>query len=83
VNYYLVIYRRRAGEADVRDFGPDRSAALRARFALERSSEVNGDTEVVVLGARSRSALERTHARYFELGKGFAEGNPQRSALSP
>jgi hypothetical protein len=40
--------------------------ALRARFAAEDEFRGNPDIEIVVLGARSWQALERTHSRYFK-----------------
>lgn len=44
----------------------DADVAIRERFAREAASP-NADIEIVVLGADSREALEKTHSRYFRV----------------
>lgn len=66
MKYSVLIYDRTAGKLLRESEYEHRSTALQARFDAE--VEFRGrekDIEVVVLGARSRSDLLRTHARYF------------------
>jgi hypothetical protein len=66
VKHYLVVFDRGRGKVlDLREFD-DADAALRARFAAEATHRCHPSIEVVVLGARSKDALRRTHGRYFE-----------------
>jgi hypothetical protein len=66
MRYFLLVYDGRQGQlVDEVEF-EDEMEALAARFDRERGERANEDIEVVVLGARSRAALERTHARYFK-----------------
>jgi hypothetical protein len=67
MSYYLVVYDRSTGAVEVEEFGDqERDLALHRRFAHEREQRNRPEMEVVVLGAESREALERTHARYFK-----------------
>jgi hypothetical protein len=68
MSYYLVIYDHRStGAVEVEEFADEeRDLALQRRFARERQQRDHPEIEVVVLGAKSREALERTHARYFK-----------------
>jgi len=62
-----MVYDRPAGLIkELRDFGANEDQALEARFEWERQHHGDTATEVVVLGAESRKALEDTHARYFK-----------------
>lgn len=75
MSYYLVIYDRSTGAVDVEEFADDeRDLALQRRFARERQQRDHPEIEVVVLGAESREALERTHARYFKTVQELAKG---------
>ena len=66
MRYFLVVYNRSTGAVDVKDFAASqREQALEERFARELKERGRPEMEVVVLGAESRAALERTHARYF------------------
>ncbi len=67
MNSYLLVYNRRTGALDVKEFaGPEgRSAALRSRIATERLQN-RDEVEVVVIAADSPAELRRTHSRYFE-----------------
>jgi hypothetical protein len=66
MRYFLVVYNRITGAVDVKDFAASqREQALEERFARELKERHQPEIEVVVLGAESRAALERTHARYF------------------
>ena len=68
VKHYLVVYDRSQGRlVSITRFGSERRAeALRARFEREEAERANPNIEVNLLGAPSRKALERTHARYFK-----------------
>jgi hypothetical protein len=67
MSYYLLVYDRSTGAVEVEEFAnEERDLALHRRFAHEREQRNRPDIEVVVLGAESREALERTHARYFK-----------------
>ncbi len=68
MRYFLVVYDRARGELlDVTEYSAaDRHKALEARFRLEEAERDNAALEIVVLGAESRQALERTHGRYFK-----------------
>jgi hypothetical protein len=65
--YFLLVFDRSAGQLveAIREFR-DANEAVRARIDREATARAAGqDLEVVVLGAASRAALERTHSRYF------------------
>jgi hypothetical protein len=65
VTYFLLVYARVAATLlEEHEFG-DRREALGARFAAEKARAGDRAIEVVVLGARSREDLLRTHGRYF------------------
>jgi hypothetical protein len=65
VNYFLLVYDRAAGKLrEERQFG-QRAEALQARFTVEKLHRAGGEDLEVVVGARSRDDLLRTHARYF------------------
>jgi hypothetical protein len=73
MRYFLVVYNRITGAVDVKDFAASqREQALAERFARELKERHQPEIEVVVLGAESRAALERTHARYFHSVKELA-----------
>jgi hypothetical protein len=79
---YLVIYNRRAGEI-VRHRQFQASAdALEARFEAEQEFCEDPDIEVVVLGADSWDALNRTHSRYFKGVQDLAEAALEREGHS-
>lgn len=61
----LVVYDRSAGRLLREQQFEHRRDALAARFEAERQYRDHSNIEVVVLGARSRADLLRTHARYF------------------
>jgi hypothetical protein len=66
---FLIEYDRRAGELKkIRQFrDSQRDAADAARAALELELIALGsEREVVVLEAATKSALRKTHRRYFE-----------------
>ena len=71
---FLVIYNRRTGESDVREFpaGCGR-AAVRERFNQERLHRDDPDVEVVVLSSSSRAELMKTHSRYFRTAEQIVE----------
>jgi hypothetical protein len=67
MSYFLLVYDRSTGVlhelTEFRD--EDRSAARRARLDQELRQRDHADVEVVLLGARSKEDLLKTHARYF------------------
>jgi hypothetical protein len=71
---FLVVYNRRTGSSDVREFpeGFGREA-IRERFAQERLHRGNLDIEVVVLSSSSRDELMKTHSRYFRSAEEILE----------
>ena len=67
MSYYLVVYDRSTGAVEVEEFADEqRDLALQRRFAHEREHRGHPQMEIVVLGAESQEALERTHGRYFK-----------------
>lgn len=64
--HYLIVFDRPRGQIlELRQFS-ERQDAVRARFEEERRRAGQSQVEIVILGAESREALERTHARYFK-----------------
>jgi hypothetical protein len=71
---FLIIYNRRTGESDVREFAAGRGReAIRARFEQERIHRGDADIEVVVLSSSSREELLKTHSRYFRSAEEILE----------
>lgn len=66
MNHYLVVFNRRSGSIVRFSEFPQANDALTARFDAESEFVDDADIEVVVLGAASKDALMRTHARYFQ-----------------
>ena len=66
--YFLVVYNRREGRLlEIQDYQRnERERALKDRFSRELKERADPDVEVVLLGAESREALGKTHARYFK-----------------
>ena len=66
MRHYLVVFDRRSGAVvQFQEFGVA-DEAMTARFDAENEYADNSDIEVVVLGASSKDALLKTHARYFK-----------------
>lgn len=65
MNHYLIVFDRSRSAVLRCEAFSTRQAALEARFEAERELGRDSDIEVVVLGAASPEALERTHSRYF------------------
>ena len=61
----LVVYDRSTGRLLREQEYEHRRDALAARFAAESQYRDQAEVEIVVLGAKSRDDLLRTHARYF------------------
>lgn len=71
---FLVVYNRRTGESDVREFPAGRGReAIRERFVQERLYRDDPDVEVVVLSSSSREELLKTHSRYFRSAEEILE----------
>ena len=67
MRYFLVVYNRSTGDVEVRGFAASqREQALEERFIRELAERGRPEMEVVLLGAESRAALKKTHARYFK-----------------
>ena len=68
MKYFVLVYKQMSGALQVFEEFPEGAGheALDRRFELELEYRNNPDAEVVVLGADSRSDLEKTHARYFK-----------------
>lgn len=64
MTYTLLVYNRSEGRLLSERAFTQRASALAARFEAEREHP-GENIEVVVLGARSRDDLMRTHSRYF------------------
>jgi hypothetical protein len=80
MQHYLVIYNRREGKIIRRNQFPRSGKALAARFEAEREFADDPDIEIVVLGADSWDALQRTHSRYFKPVQQLAEAALEREA---
>lgn len=65
VKHFLLVFDRPQGRVLREEEFEDDRAALAERIRTEKLHRGNPDIEVVVLGAESRDALRRTHARYF------------------
>jgi hypothetical protein len=65
VKYWLVVYRRSAGELLRCEEFADSGEALDERFRLELRAGSGPDLEIVVLSADSLDTVKKTHARYF------------------
>ncbi|MBV9140462.1 MAG: hypothetical protein JO115_06040 [Pseudonocardiales bacterium] len=64
--HFLLVYDRSAGKLLHEEQYQSRADALRSRFVAEAEHrQAANNVEVVVLSARSREDLLRTHARYF------------------
>lgn len=73
---FLIVYDRRTGEVDVREFPPGQGReAIRARFETEAEHRGEPDIEVVVIGSRSREELLATHSRYFRSARELVTGS--------
>jgi hypothetical protein len=80
MSYYLLVYDRGDGRLlEERSF-VSRREALTARFDAEARRLPGSDIEVVVLGASSRDALQRTHGRYFSTSTELAGATTNASA---
>ena len=71
---YLLIFDRSASAVlDMREFD-DAKSALDARLEAEAVYSNNPSVEIVVLSAKSKAALRKTHLRYFERYGAIASG---------
>ncbi len=66
--YFLLAYDQKTGKLiEFKKFDETgRQVAEEARFQRELDEASDHNVEVVLLGAESREALQRTHARYFK-----------------
>ncbi|HEX7165793.1 MAG TPA: hypothetical protein VF230_02315 [Acidimicrobiales bacterium] len=63
MRYFLLVYDRSKGVLLSEEEFESEDRALDERFEVEK--RIPDDVEVVVLGAESREALQKTHSRYF------------------
>jgi hypothetical protein len=80
VTHFLLVFDRTHGRLLSSTPFNDASEALAQRFRDERLHQHNPDIEIVVLTAESKSALRRTHARYFESLTELASVRTSRTA---
>ncbi len=75
MKYFLIVYNRHEGRLlELQEYGSDkREQALKERFSRELDERTHPEIEVVLLGADSREALEKTHSRYFKTLDQIAE----------
>jgi hypothetical protein len=66
MTHILVVYDRVSGRLVREAEFARRTDALHERFVVERAYQGQPNVEVVVLSARTRADIQRTHARYFE-----------------
>jgi hypothetical protein len=66
MKYFLVIYDRAQGHLESIEEFEDFSVAAKRRLATELMHRRDSNIEIVVLGADSRSDIEKTHSRYFK-----------------
>ncbi len=66
MRYFLVVFNRADRQVLALEEYEDSNVALKERFSREAASP-SADIEIVVLGADSREALEKTHSRYFRV----------------
>jgi hypothetical protein len=64
MTHFLLTYHPDEGDLHIEEF-EDGARARRAFVKLERQHLDDEHVEVVLLGARSRAELEKTHGRYF------------------
>ena len=69
IKHFLVIYDIDAGQPEVKQFGTDYDAALRAYDECEHDVRDRPNIEVVLLSAESLETIKRTHSSYFESGR--------------
>jgi len=74
MRYFLLVYEQRIGQVTKIEEYPRAAAkvALDRRFELETEHRSDPAIEVVLLGAASREALLKTHARYFKTARELA-----------
>jgi hypothetical protein len=67
MSYFLLVYNQHRGLESIEEYPDDAGdAAVARRLELQRANHGRTEMEVVLLGAPSRQALERTHGRYFK-----------------
>lgn len=68
MRYFVLAYDQKTGKLlSLDEFAEDdRDDAARLRFQKELAARSTPTVEVVMLGAESRTVIERTHARYFQ-----------------
>lgn len=77
---FLLVYNRRTGALDYKEYsGPTaRKRAFAGRLSRELSKDV--DVEIVVLSADSLDELKRTHGRYFSSARDLVRGAVHHAA---
>ncbi len=72
IRHFLVIYDVAAGKAAVEEY-EDYDEALAAYESIEKKNFGRNDLDIVLLGADSRSTIEKTHSSYFRTTDGGFE----------
>lgn len=80
VTHFLLVFDRTRGRLLSNTPFNDAGEALAQRFRDERLHRHDPNIEVVVLTAESKTALRRTHARYFESLTELASARTSRTA---
>lgn len=71
IRHFLVSFDISTGQAEVREFGADYSAAIEAYADTEGEMDGRADLDIVLLSADSLETAKRTHSSYFETGDSF------------
>jgi hypothetical protein len=71
IKHFLIVYDIPSAHADVRPYGTDYDAALKAYDQAEQDAQDRSDVEVVLLSADSLETIKRTHSSYFPTRESF------------
>ncbi len=71
IKHFLIVYDIASANTDVRPYGTDYDAALKAYERAEQEARDHADVEVVLLSADSLETIKRTHSSYFHKPESF------------
>lgn len=77
IQHFLIVYYKPGRELVSCTSFSDSREALTRRFEMERLFSDHPELEIVVLSARDRATIERTHSRY------FVKRQPRIQTLNP
>ncbi|MDQ5894851.1 MAG: hypothetical protein QG596_1112 [Actinomycetota bacterium] len=66
IKHFLITYDIEAGQAKVRRFGENYSAALDAYTKAEDAHKNDTNLDIVLVGAENIDVIKRTHSSYFD-----------------